>query len=73
MLSAIRRNRKTIPSILNKTPNLEFIIIDGGSNDQTMIIEGYRHVLSIETNKDNGQACNKQNFKKSRRYYNILQ
>lgn len=60
---------ETILSILNQNyPNLEFIIIDGGSNDQTIeIIEGYKHVLKYwESNKDNGQAhaINK-GFKKS--------
>ncbi len=59
----------TILSVINQNyPNLEYIIIDGGSTDNTVnIIKKYEHYLAYWTSeKDNGQseAINK-GFKKA--------
>ena len=50
---------ETINSILNQNyPNIQFIIIDGGSTDNTIkIIEKYsKHITYWESYKDNGQS-----------------
>ncbi len=49
----------TILSVLNQGyPNLEYMVIDGGSNDQTLaVLERYRDRLSyVVSEKDNGQS-----------------
>ncbi|QIP16689.1 glycosyltransferase [Spirosoma aureum] len=49
----------TIQSVLNQTyPNIEYIIIDGGSTDQTMsVVERYRSQIDIVIHeKDRGQS-----------------
>ncbi|MBL8061022.1 MAG: glycosyltransferase [Chthonomonas sp.] len=50
---------ETIQSVLNQRyPNLEYIVIDGGSTDQTVsILERYRdHFAYCVSEKDNGQT-----------------
>lgn len=54
---------KTIQSVLSQNyPNLEYIVIDGGSNDKTVnILEKYKDKISYVSEKDEGQqyAINK--------------
>jgi len=50
---------QTIQSVLNQTyKNIEYIIVDGGSNDNTlMIIDKYRNRIDLViSEKDNGQS-----------------
>lgn len=49
---------RTIKSVLNQRyPNLEYIIVDGGSNDDTVkILKKYSSKLRWISEKDNGQA-----------------
>lgn len=49
---------KTILSVLEqKYPNLEYIVIDGGSNDETSsILRRYRNKLTYISEKDKGQS-----------------
>ena len=60
---------QTILSVLNQNyPNLEYIIIDGGSTDKSMeIIKKYEKYISYWiSEKDNGQAdAIKKGFRKS--------
>jgi glycosyltransferase involved in cell wall biosynthesis len=56
--------KKTISSVIEQTyPNIEFIIIDGGSNDSThrYIKENKNHISYYKSEKDNGiyDAMNK--------------
>jgi glycosyltransferase involved in cell wall biosynthesis len=50
---------ETIQSILDQGyPNLEYLIIDGGSTDDTLnIIKKYEHCLSWVSEKDSGQSA----------------
>ena len=50
--------QQTINSVLNQNyPNLEYIVMDGGSTDDTLaILKSYGKKLKWESNKDNGQA-----------------
>src|SRR3990167_5455104 len=49
---------KTITSILNqKYPNLEYIVMYGGSSDNTLnILKKYRNRIIYTSRKDNGQS-----------------
>jgi len=50
--------KETIDSVLNQNyPNLEFIVMDGGSTDDTVkILKKYKGKLSFISKKDKGQA-----------------
>ena len=50
--------QETIESVLNqKYPNLEYIIMDGGSTDTTLkILKSYGNKINWVSKKDNGQA-----------------
>ena len=48
----------TLTSIINQDyPNLEVIVIDGGSTDQTInVLERYSQFISFVSESDNGQS-----------------
>ncbi|WP_218230769.1 glycosyltransferase [Paenibacillus chitinolyticus] len=50
--------RETIESVLNQDyPNIEYIVIDGGSKDETVdILKRYGEKINWVSEKDNGQA-----------------
>ena len=50
--------RETIESVLNQDyPNVEYIVMDGGSSDDTIeILKSYGDSILWESEKDNGQA-----------------
>ena len=50
--------RRTIDSVLNQNyPNIEYVVIDGGSNDETVdILKSYGSRLRWISRKDKGQA-----------------
>ena len=63
-LNSERFLEETIESIINQTyPNIEYIIVDGGSSDKTLkIVEKYKHRIShLISEKDKGMyyAINK--------------
>lgn len=49
---------KTILSVINqKYPNLEFIVMDGGSTDETLhILKKYKKYIKVFSEKDTGQS-----------------
>ena len=50
--------RRTIESVLNQTyPNIEYIVIDGGSSDKSIeILQSYTDRFVWVSEPDNGQA-----------------
>jgi len=50
--------RDTIDSVLSQDcPNLEYLVIDGGSSDETQdVLKSYGHRLSWVSERDQGQA-----------------